>query len=173
MKKNLTIILLLIAATFVSCGDDQVTDYYTLEMRQEHDYFSGGMEKKVDLKYWTSSNKYPMTEEEAVAILEQEFTEEMTALTSTVNDTSTLEHATKEESALVKETIKEEIPFWKRWLICISHPSKYDSKEVEGKIKELYKDIVQKGEYEDGPFKVKVIPIKGSYSSCFQGLDGK
>ena len=48
---------------------------------------------------------------------------------------------------------------WKRWLICVTHPSKEDPKEAVEKIKKTYKEVVQKGEYEDGDYKVKVIPI--------------
>ena len=164
MKRKFLLVAALIIAALVAIGCykyyyiDEVTDYYELDYQPEHNYISGGMDANLDIKK-RNLRGFVKSDEEAVAIMQEEFSEEMNSLASAVNDTTTLEHATKEESALVRETIREEMTLRKRWLITVKHPRKYSSDEAMDKIKDSYKDVIKKGEYDDGHFKIKVTQI--------------
>lgn len=161
MKKLLSIMLLLIAAVLFSCGDKDVTDYYELDYKPEYSYLSGGMEVNLSIQE-RGFNELGYSEKEAVALMEQEFAEELAEVASITNENEYSEYVTQEQVDMIVDDIKSEAAMWKRWLICVTHPSKEDPKDAVEKIKKSYKEVVQKGEYMDGNFKVKIIPIKGN-----------
>ncbi|MBQ9575758.1 MAG: hypothetical protein IJV11_02660 [Muribaculaceae bacterium] len=161
MKKLLSIMLLFVAVLLVSCGDSEVTDYYLLTYSPQHNYVSGGMDANLDLRK-LNFREAGISEKDAIAGLEQEFAQDLASLTSIKNENTDPENYRQEDVDRIVGDIKSDVAMWKRWLICITHPSKENPDEAIGKIKESYKEVVQKGEYMDGNFKVKIIPIKGN-----------
>lgn len=156
--KKLRIVLLIFVAVLVSCGDKEVTDYYELDYRPEHSYLSGGMDANLSIQE-RGFNELGYSEKEAVALMEQEFAEELAEVASITNENTNPDFYTQEEVDMVVENIHKDAALWKRWLICVTHPSKEDPKEAVEKIKKSYKEVVQKGEYVDGNYKIKIIPI--------------
>ena len=161
MKKLLSIMLLFVAVLLVSCGDSEVTDYYLLTYSPQHNYVSGEMDANLDLRK-LNFREAGISEKDAIAGLEQEFAQDLASLTSIKNENTDPENYRQEDVDRIVGDIKSDVAMWKRWLICITHPSKENPDEAIGKIKESYKEVVQKGEYMDGNFKVKIIPIKGN-----------
>lgn len=164
MKKKILIISALVVAALAALGCykyyyiDEITDYYELSYQPKHDYISGGMDVNIDVQN-RNFRGFVKSDEEAVAIMEEEFTNDMKALTSAKADDSYLEHFTQEQIDQVVNNIKTDAIQWKRWLICVKHPRRCSPDDAVKEIKESYKDIIQKGEYGDGHFKVKIIPI--------------
>lgn len=156
--KKFRFVLILIAAVLLSCGDKEVTDYYELDYKPEYRYLSGGMDVNLSIQE-RGFNKIGYNEKEAITLMEHEFAEELAELTSMTNENADPEHFTQEQVDIVVENIHREASLWKRWLICVTHPSKEDPKEAVEKIKKSYKEVVQKGEYVDGNYKIKIIPI--------------
>ena len=156
--KKFRIVILLIAAVLLSCGDKEVTDYYELDYKPEYSYLSGGMDVNLSIQE-RGFNEIGYSEKEAITLMEHEFAEELAELTSMTNENTDPEHFTQEQVDIVVENIHKDATLWKRWLICVTHPSKEDPKEAVEKIKKSYKEVVKKGEYVDGNYKIKIIPI--------------
>lgn len=143
MKKLLSIMLLLIAAVLFSCGDKEVTDYYELDYRPEHSYLSGGMDANLSIQE-RGFNELGYSENEAVALMEQEFAEELAEVASITNENEYSEYVTQEQVDMIVDDIKSEAAMWKRWLICVTHPSKEDPKDAVEKIKKAIRKLFRK-----------------------------
>ncbi len=164
MKKYLSILLLLVAAVLVSCGDNEITDCYELRYEPKHNSMTGLMEPNLDISK-LHFREAGIGEEEFIALKEQEFSEDLARVAASGSDSlfnSMAEYGlTREQFDDFAEEMKSEAANWKRWLIFVTHPSKEDADKMMEYFKRSYKEIIQKGEYEDGHFKVRVVPIKG------------